>query len=406
MNDARRTVVVLGNSTATAPSAQVLRAHLDPATTRVLDVVIPADATDIAALAAPALHENPLVICIEQDVPVDLAVDLCRLVDLDHGDVSVVVVTRADRDRCREMLRAGAREVIGARNITVELPAAIDVALERSERLRARLAPVEEVDRSRVVVVISPKGGSGKTTVSVNLTAALAARNPGSVVLVDFDTMFGDTATALGLQPERHLGQLVGTTLDATTLKVYLTHDERTGAFVLAAPEDPDEGEAVTEETAREVLDLLAADFGTVVVDTAGGLDDRAVAAIDRATDIVLVAGADVTSIRSLQKAIGVLDGLGATAARRWLVVNRADERSGLAPEDIVTVLGLPATVTIPNTPEIPLALNQGRAFVQNDPTSEASREICRLAGALLGRSHDDGRPRPQQAWRGLLRRR
>ncbi len=406
MTDVRRTVVVLGNSTATSPSAQVLRERLDPSTTRVVDVVIPADAADLAAVAAPALHENPLVICIEQDVPVDLAIDLCHLVDLDHGDVSVVVVTRADRERCREMLRAGAREVIGARNVVAELPAATEIALQRSERLRARLAPAEEGDRSRVIVVISPKGGSGKTTVSVNLTAALAGRHPGSVVLVDFDTMFGDTATALGLQPERHLGQLVGTTLDATTLKVYLTHDERTGAFVLAAPEDPDEGEGVTEEAAREVLDLLAAEFPTVVVDTAGGLDERAVAAIDRATDLVLVAGADVTSIRSLQKAIAVLDGLGATAPRRWLVVNRADERSGLAPEDIATVLGLPAAVTIPNSPEIPLALNHGRSFVQSDPASPASQAIVALAGTLVGGPPVEDTGRSPYAWRGLLRRR
>src|SRR5688572_3842641 len=55
---------------------------------------------------------------------------------------------------------------------------------------------------SRVIVVVSPKGGSGKTAVSSNLAVALAQRHPGRVVAVDLDVQFGDLTLALSLTPE------------------------------------------------------------------------------------------------------------------------------------------------------------------------------------------------------------
>ena len=53
---------------------------------------------------------------------------------------------------------------------------------------------------------------------------------------------------------------------------------------------------------ATRVLRLLARDFPYVVVDTAAGLDERALAAIEVATDIVLLASMDVASVRNLAR--------------------------------------------------------------------------------------------------------
>src|SRR3954447_23769147 len=92
---------------------------------------------------------------------------------------------------------------------------------------------------ARVIVVVSPKGGSGKTAVSSNLAVALAQRHPGRVVAVDLDVQFGDLETALSLTPERTLAQLArGTQVDATTVKLHLTPCDP-GLFVLAGAHDP-----------------------------------------------------------------------------------------------------------------------------------------------------------------------
>ena len=167
----------------------------------------------------------------------------------------------------------------------------------------------------KVIVVISPKGGSGKTAVSSNLAVALAQRHPGRVVAVDLDVQFGDLGTALSLTPEHTLAQLARTSqIDATTVKLFLTPYEH-GLYVLAGANDPVDADSIGHAHVSAVLPLLAQNFDYVVVDTPAGLDERTLAAIECATDLLLVSSLDVTSIRSLRKALDALDQMGVKAA-------------------------------------------------------------------------------------------
>src|SRR4051794_29499685 len=231
---------------------------------------------------------------------------------------------------------------------------------------------------SRVIVVISPKGGSGKTAISANLAVALAQRDPGRVVAVDLDVQFGDLGTALSLAPEHTLAQLARSNqLDATTVKLFLTPSEH-GLYVLAGANDPVDADAIGHAHVSAVLPLLAQNFDYVVVDTPAGLDERTLAAIECATDLVLTSSLDVTSIRSLHKALDALDRMGVTAERH-LVLNRADAKVGLDPSDAEEALGMKICCTIPVSRELPLALNLGTPVIVSDPRSAVAKQLQQL---------------------------
>ena len=232
---------------------------------------------------------------------------------------------------------------------------------------------------TKVIAVISPKGGSGKTAISANLAVALAQRFPGQVVAVDLDLQFGDLATALSLTPERSLAQLTRTPqIDATTVKLFLTpHDS--GLFVMAGANDPVDADSVGQAHVAEVLPLLAQNFDYVIVDTPAGLDERTLAAIDCATDLLLVSSLDVTSIRSLRKALDALDRIGVKASRR-LVLNRADSKVGLDPSDAEEAIGMKIACSIPSSREVPLSLNFGTPVVVSEPRSAVAKQMQQLA--------------------------
>ena len=163
---------------------------------------------------------------------------------------------------------------------------------------------------------------------------------------------------------------------------MYLARHERSGLYVLAGSGRPEEGEAVTEDVAGRVLDLLVRDFPYVIVDTAAGLDERALAAIERATDIVLLASMDVASVRNLSKEVDALNRLGFTSARRHFVLNRADTRVGLEVADVEVAVGMKVEAAIPSSRDVPLSMNQGRTLVLDDPSG-------------TGRSRTDGAGQP-----------
>jgi pilus assembly protein CpaE len=359
---------------------------------------------DAAAIVQQLAAAGVAAVCIGDDVPLPVALGVAAIVDRDHPEMSVVLVASPDAEVWREALRAGVRDIIEPARIDFELDQAIGRAVERSARMReqrpAVLPSAEALPAGRVIVVISPKGGSGKTMVSSNLAAALAQSVEAPVALVDLDVQFGDSASALGLVPERTIGQLAAMpAIDPTTLKVLLTHHDASGAYVLCGPDSPEEDESVTAEHAGRIVDLLVDDFAFVVVDTPAGLDERTLTALERATDIVCVTSTDVSSIRSLGKEIVLLERLGLLAARRHFVLNRADARVGIESTDVETALGMPINAAVPSSRAVPLSMNQGRPIVIDTPSSPVARELLKLADRIVGRDDEGGR-RGRLPWR------
>lgn len=233
--------------------------------------------------------------------------------------------------------------------------------------------------RSKVIVVVSPKGGSGKTAVSSNLSVALAERHPGRVVAVDLDVQFGDLALALSLSPERTLAQLAQSSkIDPTTVKLHLT-PAAGGLFVLAGASNPVDADAIGHDHVAQVLPLLAENFDYIIVDTAAGLDERTLAALDCATDILLVSSLDVTSIRSLRSASDAFDHMGLTG-ERLLVLNRADSKVGLDPSDAEDAMSMKIACSVPSSRQIPLSLNLGSPVVVSEPKSAVAKQFQHLA--------------------------
>jgi pilus assembly protein CpaE len=269
--------------------------------------------------------------------------------------------------------------VILGHDMSPELAAHLSSALHGMGVVVKANGITPEPRHSKVITVISPKGGSGKTAVCSNLAVALAQRHPGRVVAVDLDVQFGDLSAALSLAPEHTLAQLARTTqIDATTVKLFLTPYEK-GLYVLAGANDPVDAESIGHTHVAEVLPLLAQNFDYVIVDTPAGLDERTLAAIDCATDLVLVSSLDVTSIRSLRKALDALDRIGVKAERQ-LVLNRADSKVGLNPSDVEEAIGMKISCAIPSTRDIPLSLNLGKPVVIGEPKSAVAKQLQQLA--------------------------
>ena len=326
------------------------------------------------------------VVCLGPDLDPGLALALAEAFDRERPDLCVVLLAEPTPELWAGALRAGVRDIVSpcADDHTLEesLRQASEVAERRRAKLEASTAPARPVEVTRVITILSPKGGTGKTTIATNLAVGLARTQPGRTVLVDLDLQFGDIGAALGLRPEQSMADVTRapSNMDATMLKLFLTPHE-SGIFALCAPDTPVEADDISAAHCGAAIDLLRSEFSFVIVDTDAGLEDHTLGAIERSTDLVFVGSMDVASVRSLRKEIDVLDRLAMTTACRHFVLNRADAKVGMKPRDIEEFLGMRIDVSIPSSRLVPLSTNEGVAVVSRDAKAPVSRSLAELVG-------------------------
>ncbi len=330
---------------------------------------------------------DPEILVVGPDIGVAEALGLARTVDEHRPDVSVVLFAEPSTSLLEQAVRVGVRDVVDPLSPLDIVRSSLERALATAGRRRAALRTevARESRTSKVITVVSPKGGAGKTAIASNLAIGLARHAPNGVVIVDCDLQFGDVANALRLTPERTLADFArsGSALDATTVKAFLTPHPG-GVFALCAPDSPAEADGVTCDTLATAIDLLAEMFGYVVIDTAAGLDETTLTAMEHSTDLVVVCATDVSSARGLRKELEAFDLLGLTAQRRHFVLNRADARVGLTAGDIETTVGLAVTVSIPSSRAVPISMNQGSPVLESEPRSTIGRSLAELVCRFL----------------------
>lgn len=232
----------------------------------------------------------------------------------------------------------------------------------------------------RVIAVVSAKGGVGKTTIATNLAVGLAKEAPLGVVLVDADVQFGDVATALSLAPSRTLPDLVSGVVpnDTMVLKTYLT-PHPSGFYVVCGAETPDEGDRVTGEQLGNLIAQLARVFPYVIIDTSPGLGDHALAALELATDAVMVCDMSVPSIRGLRKELSILVDIGIMPASRHIVLNFGDNSSGMSVRDVEETIGVPVDIAIRRSNRVALSTNRGLPLLAEGARSPATGAFTAL---------------------------
>lgn len=348
---------------------------------------------------------DPEILVVGPDIDPSDGLRLARVVDAQRPDVSVVLIAAPSAGLLEQAVRVGVRDVIDPGSEPDVLRPALEHALETAGRRRALLRTElnRQTPMSKVITVVSPKGGAGKTAIASNLAVGLARHAMNRVVIVDLDLQFGDVANALRLTPERTIADFArsGPELDATTVKAFLTAHP-SGAFALCAPDSPADADGVKPDALATAIDLLSEMFTYVVIDTGAGLDEATLTAIEHSTDLVIACATDVASARALRKELEAFDLLGLTSQRRHFVLNRADARVGLSASDIESTVGLDVVVSIPSSRAVPTSMNQGTPVLESEPRSTIGRAFGDLVSRFVP---DSSATQPVAPTNGIFRR-
>lgn len=276
-----------------------------------------------------------------------------------------------------EALEASLADVL----ILPQPPDVIAFALHKAVRNRSS----DQAQSCRVITVSSTKGGTGKTSIAVNVAVELASRGL-RTLLVDLDVQFGDVGIVLGLdRPEKTLYDLVlggALDLDAEKLRGFVVRQSPT-LHVLAAPLRPEQADDIEASQIATILQLARSLYDAIVVDTAPLFDGPMLAALDRSQELLLVSTPDVPAMKNIRLALQTLELLGFPVERVALVANRAGMAGGASTKDVATTIGREIKFVLPEDALVPTSINAGVPAVVLAPTSKFSRGVKEMVSVF-----------------------
>ncbi|MCJ7700873.1 MAG: response regulator [Anaerolineales bacterium] len=310
----------------------------------------------------------------------------------------VIISVQGDSNYMRRAMLAGARDFLTKPPMVDELVSAIRragaMAKEERKKMDARYPSkaggmrkggeygTQALTMGKIIVVYSPKGGVGCTTVATNLAVTLH-NDETPTVLVDANLQFGDVAVMLNERGKNSIADLAprADDLDTEVVEDVLITHTMSGIRVLVAPSRPEHADSVSSEAFSKILKYLRRVYSYVVVDTSSTLTDAVLTALDVCDVVVLLATQDIPSINNARLFLDLVDVLEINRAQILFVMNRYDKRIGISPEavgenlkqKIVTVLPLDEKVVVPS-------VNRGIPFVVNNKSKPIAKAVFELA--------------------------
>lgn len=327
-----------------------------------------------------------------------------KIVDVLPTVQVIMLSVQGESDYMRRAMMAGARDYLTKPPSADELLDAIHRAYKLRQKMgTGPLTPIAgqpqmattatRATNAKIVTIYSPKGGTGCTTLAVNLAIAMQMLlgTDAKVCLVDANLQFGDVAIFMKLQTTRSLADLAphAQDLDSDLLRSILV-PHTSGVHILVAPAMPEDAEVFRDGGVEEsganmrlkaILKFVQQEFDYVIIDTAHQVDDALLAALDVSDLFVVVTRPVIPEIRGARQFIDLLQKLSYTMDNVSLVINGVDnKRMGIQPEAIERAM-MPAMMHIPYDERIALrAANVGEPLIIKNARTPIGQAIVSFA--------------------------
>ena len=232
----------------------------------------------------------------------------------------------------------------------------------------------------QVIAIVSGKGGTGKTSLTALVGAALASLGK-QTLLIDGDVGLRDLDIALGMT-DRVLMDFSDVVAHRATLEEAVAHHPRLSKLHLLTAPVTTEASLDAPDGMRELLDAVRKAYDFCLIDAGAGLGESFRLATENADRIIVVTTTEPACLRDAQRTVMELHDF--PAGKLHLIVNRLRRRllrslrSNI--DDAMDAAGLPLLGVVPEEEELPALLGQGMVdgFGYYSAVRRAARNIAR----------------------------
>lgn len=255
--------------------------------------------------------------------------------------------------------------------------------------------PVNDVFKSKIIVITSGKGGVGKTTSAAAISTGLALQGHKTVV-IDFDVGLRNLDLIMGCE-RRVVYDFINVIHGEARLNQALIKDKNCdNLFILPASQTKDKESLSYHGVGLVLKELSDMGFEYVICDSPAGIESGALIALYYADVAIVTTNPEISSVRDSDRIIGILNARSRRAVNNWDPIDtrllltryepsRVEKEEMLSRENIQELLNIPLLGVIPESKDVLNASNTGVSII-HDKKSDAGQAYADSVDRLLGK--------------------
>ncbi len=237
-----------------------------------------------------------------------------------------------------------------------------------------------------IVAVYAVKGGAGRTTIAVNLAAAIGQKHRGECVLVDLSLPYNHAALVANLAPKGCMAmseRADQAEFEQALLAAGLHHP--TGMVVLPSALKVEQSELISPQLVQRSLAVLEEAFDYLVIDLGVAMSEVTLGVLERANRILVIVTAELPTLKDTADLLQIFeDMLAIPPSRVSLVLNHPRPQTMVTRADAERVVKRKMDMEIAyDGARFDRAGVMGEVLVATDPASAAAKSVVRLAGMI-----------------------
>jgi len=365
------------------------------------DLVIAGMAQDLENAVGLAQQAAPDIILVGEQL--EGAEDQLRRLAIQAPVATVIAICPREDPHCAQRaLLAGARAFVLDPFRRDELCTIIrEVHAIETER-RAKLSrayqegivkeevrPSPSVPRlSSIFALVSPKNGTGRSTIAVNLALLIRQQTNKEVLLIDARHVLGDLDTMMNLVPTTTLADLgpdVSDVDEHLLRSILLKHSS--GVWALLSPQRLDGEKLPRPDGLEHILELARHMFDYIVIDCGPLSDPYVTVTLQHADQLLLVIVPEMPALHRAALFLEAAHQSGFLMERVHVVLNRATARGGITQQHVQERLGVEIPFVIPEDISLTTySINQGIPLALSHPKSAMALSLAKMAQSLVAR--------------------
>jgi pilus assembly protein CpaE len=317
------------------------------------------------------------------------------------GPMVIVSAANTEMEFVRQAMLAGAQGFLLKPFDLSELHASIQQVHQLALQRRAALAEVAVPDRTSTpvrkahsIAVFSPKGGTGATTLAVNLAIALKQQTNSPVLLIDADLRTADVDIFLSILSKHSIYNLMdlGPRIDEEYLERVLVKHASGISVLRGEPQLQLEIPIQPGQMSDLIEGLIHYWDGYIVINTSDGLDRWTVEILDLVDSVLVVTTPELPALRATRNFLELADA-GAEPGDKWqLIMSAYQGKKVLQISDIEASIHYRVRATIAeDIAAVSASINRGTPLMITHRKSPIAQDILALAkqlGSSSSKSH------------------